>query len=29
VDIPYEITKRRDGFMTISYVDSDKEFKEL
>jgi UDP-glucose 4-epimerase len=29
IDIPYEITKRRDGDIAISYADSDKAFKEL
>jgi UDP-glucose 4-epimerase len=29
IDIPYEITKRRDGDIAISYADSDKAFNEL
>jgi UDP-glucose 4-epimerase len=29
IDIPYEITKRRDGDIAISFADSDKAFKEL
>jgi UDP-glucose 4-epimerase len=29
IDIPYEIAKRRDGDIAISFADSDKAFKEL
>ena len=29
IDIPYEITKRRDGDIATSFADSDKAFKEL
>ena len=29
IEITYEITKRRDGDIAISYADSDKAFKEL